>query len=206
MGMGETYDAVVKINAPRQLSRCTPSHRTAPDQAIGVLHASDVQPQPNLAMPSFDGRELAYTGPARRGADHAGRRSARGRFAYRCKGDDGALRVDDRRDRSGRKPSRLPIRRGERVHVQMIQRDDDVASHAPARPISSASLQGAGDRCPLSTPSTSRQSRRSTSSSAPTTPGNWFFSLPQHLPPRSRHGARVRIRALSGRGVTSDCR
>src|SRR5262249_14028573 len=59
IGMGETYDAVVKITAPGSYTL----HAVAMDgsgQALGVLHTPGVAPQPNRAMPSFDGRALSY--------------------------------------------------------------------------------------------------------------------------------------------------
>jgi FtsP/CotA-like multicopper oxidase with cupredoxin domain len=59
VGMAEIYDAVVTLAQPGSYTL----HAVAQDgsgQAIGVLHTPDVTPKPNLALPSFDGRALAY--------------------------------------------------------------------------------------------------------------------------------------------------
>lgn len=59
MGMGETYDVVVKIARAGSFTL----HAVAQDgsgQAIGVLHTSGVTPSPATAMPPPAGRVLAY--------------------------------------------------------------------------------------------------------------------------------------------------
>src|SRR5262245_48044365 len=59
LGMAETYDAVVTLSASGSYTL----HAVAIDgsgQAIGILHTPDVEPKPNLAMPSMDGRTLGY--------------------------------------------------------------------------------------------------------------------------------------------------
>src|SRR5262245_17129344 len=59
IGMGETYDAVVKIAKPGSYTL----HAVAQDgsgQALGVLHTPGVAPQPNRDMPTFDGRAMSY--------------------------------------------------------------------------------------------------------------------------------------------------
>src|SRR5262249_33812538 len=60
IGMGEIYDAVVQIADRGSFTL----HAVAQDgsgQALGVIHTADASPQPNRAMPSFDGRGLSYT-------------------------------------------------------------------------------------------------------------------------------------------------
>jgi len=60
IGMAECYDAVVSLPASGSYTL----HAVAQDgsgQAVGVLHTPDVEPAPNLTMPSFDGRALSYT-------------------------------------------------------------------------------------------------------------------------------------------------
>jgi FtsP/CotA-like multicopper oxidase with cupredoxin domain len=59
MGMAECYDTVVTLSRSGSYTL----HAVALDgsaQAIGVLHTPDVAPRPNLTMPKFDGRALAY--------------------------------------------------------------------------------------------------------------------------------------------------
>jgi FtsP/CotA-like multicopper oxidase with cupredoxin domain len=59
MGMAECYDAVVTLSRPGSYTL----HAVALDgsaQAVGVLHTPGVAPNPNLAMPRFDGRALSY--------------------------------------------------------------------------------------------------------------------------------------------------
>src|SRR5262249_62056044 len=58
IGMGETYDAVVKVTAPGSYTL----HAVAMDgsgQAIGVIHTAGGAPKPNGEMPTFTGRELS---------------------------------------------------------------------------------------------------------------------------------------------------
>ncbi len=171
MGMGETYDAVVKINGRGSFTL----HAVAQDgsgQSIGVLHTSDAQAQPNLAMPSFDGRELAYTdlravapttladGPLR-----TFRLPLQGDMARYVWMIDGQVWP---------KADPLQIRRGERVHVQMINETmmwHPMHLHGHFFRL----LQGAGERCPLKHTVNVAPKQTVEIEFSADNPGNWFF-------------------------------
>jgi len=131
-----------------------------------------VQPQPNLAMPSFDGRELAYTdlravapttladGPPR-----TFRLPLQGDMARYVWMIDGQVWP---------KAEPLLIRRGERVHVQMINETmmwHPMHLHGHFFRL----LQGAGDRCPLKHTVNVAPKQTVDIEFSADNPGNWFF-------------------------------
>ncbi len=59
IGMGECYDAIVTVATSGSFT-IRGVAQDGSGQAIGVLHTPDAAPKPNLAMPTFGGRQLSY--------------------------------------------------------------------------------------------------------------------------------------------------
>ena len=171
MGMGETYDALVKIAGRGSYTL----HAVAQDgsgQALGVLHTPDVAPQVNRAMPSFDGRALGYAdlraaapttlpdGPAQ-----AFRLPLQGDMARYVWMIDGQVWP---------KADPLLIRQGDRVQLELINQTmmwHPMHLHGHYFRV----LQGAGDLCPLKhTVNVAPQQTVQIEFTADN-PGNWFF-------------------------------
>jgi FtsP/CotA-like multicopper oxidase with cupredoxin domain len=171
IGMGETYDAVVKIAKPGSYTL----HAVAQDgsgQALGVLHTPGVAPQPNRDIPKFDGRALSYAdlrapapttlpdGPART-------------FRLPLQGDMARYiwMIDGQ---AWPKADPLLIRRGDRVQIELV---NETAMWHPMHLHGHffRVLQGAGDRCPLK--HTANVAPRETLRIEFTAdnPGRWFF-------------------------------
>src|SRR5262245_46950472 len=171
IGMGETYDAVVKIAKPGSYTL----HAVAQDgsgQALGVLHTPGVAPQPNRDMPTFDGRAMSYAdlrapapttlpdGPART-------------FRLPLQGDMARYiwMIDGQ---AWPKADPLLIRRGDRVQIELV---NETAMWHPMHLHGHffRVLQGAGDRCPLK--HTANVAPRETLRIEFTAdnPGRWFF-------------------------------
>jgi FtsP/CotA-like multicopper oxidase with cupredoxin domain len=171
MGMGEVYDAVVRIRGRGSYTL----HAVAQDgsgQAIGVLHTPEVEPQPNRAMPSFDGRALSYAdlrapepttlpgGPLRT-------------FRLPLSGDM-ANYVWMIGGQAWPKADPLRIRQGERVQIELVNESmmwHPMHLHGHFFRL----LQGARDYCPLkhSVNVAPRETVRIEFTAD--NPGNWFF-------------------------------
>jgi multicopper oxidase len=171
IGMGETYDAVVKIAAPGSYTL----HAVAMDgsgQALGVLHTPGVAPQPNRAMPSFDGRALSYAdlhAPAPTTLPDGPVRT----FRLPLQGDMARYvwMIDGQ---AWPKADPLLIRRGDRVQLELPNETGmwhPMHLHGHFFRV----LQGAGDRCPLK--HTVNVAPRETIRIEFTAdnPGRWFF-------------------------------
>ena len=145
IGMGETYDAVVKITAAGSYTL----HAVAMDgagQALGVIHTTGAAPRPNREMPAFTGRELSYadlrataptTLPA--GPPRTFRLPLQGDMARYVWMIDG---------QAWPKADPLLIRRGERVQLELVNETGmwhPMHLHGHFLRV----LQGAGERCPL---------------------------------------------------------
>jgi len=171
IGMGETYDAVVKIAAPGSYTL----HAVAMDgsgQALGVLHTSGVAPQPNRDMPAFDGRALSYAdlrapapttlpdGPART-------------FRLPLQGD--MMRYIWMIDgQAWPKADPLLIRRGDRVQIELVNETGmwhPMHLHGHFFRL----LQGAGDRCPLKHTANVPPRETVRIEFTADNPGRWFF-------------------------------
>jgi FtsP/CotA-like multicopper oxidase with cupredoxin domain len=171
MGMGEVYDAVVRIKGRGSFTL----HAVAQDgsgQAIGVLHTPDVAPQPNRSMPSFDGRELSYAdlrAPVATTLPNGPVRT----FRLPLSGDMATYvwMIDGQ---AWPKADPLRIRQGERVQIELINQSmmwHPMHLHGHFFRI----LQGAGEYCPLK--HTVNVAPRETVRIEFTAdnPGNWFF-------------------------------
>src|SRR5262245_19536795 len=171
IGMGETYDAVVKITAPGSYTL----HAVAMDgsgQALGVLHTPGVAPKPNREMPAFDGRALSYTdlraiapttlpdGPPRT-------------FRLPLQGDMARYvwMIDGQ---AWPKADPLLIRRGERVQIELPNETNmwhPMHLHGHFFRV----LQGAGDRCPLKHTANVPPGETLRIEFTADNPGQWFF-------------------------------
>jgi FtsP/CotA-like multicopper oxidase with cupredoxin domain len=171
IGMGETYDAVVKITAPGSYTL----HAVAMDgsgQALGVLHTPGAAPQPNRAMPSFDGRALSYAdlraavsttlpdGPSRT-------------FRLPLQGDMARYvwMIDGQ---AWPKADPLLIRRGDRVQLELVNETGmwhPMHLHGHFFRV----LQGAGDRCPLKHTANVPPRETLRLEFTADNPGRWFF-------------------------------
>jgi multicopper oxidase len=171
IGMGETYDAVVKITAPGSYTL----HAVAMDgsgQALGVIHTPGVAPQPNREMPTFTGRALSYAdlrattattlpdGPAR-----TFRLPLQGDMARYVWMIDGQVwpKVDP-----------LLIRRGDRVQLELVNETGmwhPMHLHGHFFRV----LQGAGERCPLKHTANVPPGETLNIEFTADNPGQWFF-------------------------------
>jgi FtsP/CotA-like multicopper oxidase with cupredoxin domain len=171
IGMGETYDAVVKITAPGSYTL----HAVAMDgsgQAIGVIHTAGVAPKPNREMPTFTGRQLSYAdlraiapttlpdGPPRT-------------FRLPLQGDMARYvwMIDGQ---AWPKADPLLIRRGERVQIELPNETGmwhPMHLHGHFFRV----LQGAGDRCPLKHTANVPPGETLRIEFTADNPGQWFF-------------------------------
>jgi multicopper oxidase len=171
IGMGETYDAVVKVTAPGSYTL----HAVAMDgsgQAIGVIHTAGVPPKPNREMPTFTGRALSYTdlratapttlpdGPPRT-------------FRLPLQGDMARYvwMIDGQ---AWPKADPLLIRRGERVQLELVNETGmwhPMHLHGHFFRV----LQGAGDRCPLKHTANVPPRETLRIEFTADNPGQWFF-------------------------------
>src|SRR5262249_48835907 len=174
IGMGETYDAVVKITAPGSYTL----HAVAMDgsgQAIGVIHTAGVAPQPNREMPTFTGRELSYTdlrAIARTTLPDGPPRT----FRLPLQGDMARYvwMIDGQ---AWPKADPLLIRRGERVQLELPNETGmwhPMHLHGHFFRV----LQGAGDRCPLKHTANVPPGETLRIEFTADNPGKWF--LPCH--------------------------
>jgi multicopper oxidase len=171
MGMAEVYDVVVALSRSGSFTLHAVS-QDGSDQAVGVLHTPDVAPTPNLTIPGFDGRALAYadlravaptTLPA---------------------GERRPLRIDLQGDmkryvwmlngQAYPKADPFLIRQGERVEIEMVNQTmmwHPMHLHGHFFRV----LQGAGEHCPLM--HTVNVAPRETVRIEFTAdnPGQWFF-------------------------------
>lgn len=171
IGMGETYDAVIKIAGPGSYTL----HAVAMDgsgQALGVLHTPGVAAQPNGTMPTFDGRALSYAsirapmpttlpeGPSRT-------------FRLPLQGDMARYvwMIDGQ---AWPKADSLLIRRGERVQLELV---NETAMWHPMHLHGHffRVLQGAGDRCPLKHTANVPPRETLRIEFTADNPGRWFF-------------------------------
>jgi FtsP/CotA-like multicopper oxidase with cupredoxin domain len=171
IGMGETYDAVVKIAARGSYTL----HAVAMDgsgQALGVIHTPGVAPQPNREMPTFTGRALSYAdlraaavttlpeGPSR-----TFRLPLQGDMARYIWMIDGQVWP---------KADPLLIRRGERVEIELVNETGmwhPMHLHGHFFRV----LQGAGDRCPLKHTANVPPKETLRIEFTADNPGQWFF-------------------------------
>jgi multicopper oxidase len=171
IGMGETYDAVVKVTAPGSYTL----HAVAMDgsgQAIGVIHTAGVPPKPNREMPTFTGRALSYTdlratatttlpdGPPRT-------------FRLPLQGDMARYvwMIDGQ---AWPKADPLLIRPGERVQLELVNETGmwhPMHLHGHFFRV----LQGAGDRCPLKHTANVPPRETLRIEFTADNPGQWFF-------------------------------
>lgn len=171
LGMGETYDAVATIAAPGSHTL----HAVAMDgsgQALGVVHTPGVAPQPNRAMPRFDGRALSYAdlrAPAPTTLPDGPVRT----FRLPLQGDM-ARYVWTIDGQAWPKADPLLIHRGDRVQLELVNESGmwhPMHLHGHFFRV----LQGAGDRAPLK--HTVNVAPRETLRLEFTAdnPGRWFF-------------------------------
>src|SRR5262249_18337033 len=171
IGMGETYDAVVKIAKPGSYTL----HAVAQDgsgQALGVLHTPDVAPQPNRDMPKLDGRALSYAAlrapappPLPDGPARTFRLPLQGDMARYIWMIDG---------QAWPKADPLLIRRGDRVQLELV---NETAMWHPMHLHGHffRVLQGAGDRCPLKHTANVPPRETLRIEFTADNPGRWFF-------------------------------
>jgi len=171
MGMAECYDARVTLTAPGSYTL----HAVAQDgsgQAIGVLHTPDVTPQPNQAMPSFDGRALNYAALRAAAPTELPAGPAR-KFDLPLQGDM-ARYIWMIAGQAYPKADPLIIRAGDRV--QLTMKNETMMWH----PMHLHGhffrlLQGGGDRCPLKHTVSVAPGETATIEFIADNPGNWFF-------------------------------
>ena len=171
MGMGETYDAVVTLARPGSFTL----HAVAQDgsgQAIGVLHTPGVAPQPNRALPRFDGTALTYAAlraPASTTLPDGPLRQYRlplqgdmSRYVWTIDGQ------------AYPQADALPIRRGERVSIELTNQTSmwhPMHLHGHYFRL----LQGGGDRCPLKHTVNVAPGETMHIEFGADNPGRWFF-------------------------------
>lgn len=171
IGMGETYDAVVKIAAAGSYTL----HAVAMDgsgQALGVIHTPGVAPQPNRDMPTFTGRALSYADLRAQAVTTLPEGPSR-TFRLPLQGDmtryiwmiDGQVWP---------KADPLLIRRGDRVQIELVNETGmwhPMHLHGHFFRV----LQGAGDRCPLKHTVNVAPKETLKIEFTADNPGQWFF-------------------------------
>jgi len=171
IGMGETYDAVVKITAAGSYTL----HAVAMDgsgQALGVIHTPGVAPQPNRDMPTFTGRALSYAdlrAPAVTTLPEGPSRT----FRLPLQGDMARYiwMIDGQ---AWPKADPLLIRRGDRVQIELVNETGmwhPMHLHGHFFRV----LQGAGDRCPLKHTANVAPKETLKIEFTADNPGKWFF-------------------------------
>jgi FtsP/CotA-like multicopper oxidase with cupredoxin domain len=171
MGMAESYDAVVALSGSGSYTL----HAVAQDgsgQAVGVLHTPDVEPQANLEMPKFDGRELSYTALRAIAPTTLPEGQARP-FDLALQGDM-ARYVWMINGQAYPKADPLLIHRGDRVQVTMKNETmmwHPMHLHGHFFRV----LQGGGDRCPLKHTVNVAPRETVRIEFIADNPGNWIF-------------------------------
>ena len=171
MGMGETYDAVVRITAAGSYTL----HAVAQDgsgQALGVLHTAGATAQPNRAMPSFDGRALTYA-DLRAEAPTTLPDGPVQTFRLPLQGDM-ARYVWMIGGQVWPQADPLRIHRGDRVQIEMTNETmmwHPMHLHGHYFRL----LQGAGERCPLKHTVNVAPRETVRIEFSADNPGNWFF-------------------------------